>query len=137
MGMPLPWLNSAVRYWRVSLGVIQDRWILVSESSSEFGELLDAAYVRMLIKACKQERFEGTHPEYVSEGQRIANEFRKKFPDVSDKDLGTFMVVLTRAVTLIGQSTAFQLSQSMDIVISTYSHAAANILESVQDLNQL
>lgn len=100
-------------------------------------EVLDERYVRFLIDRCTEERIAGTHPHEVEEGDRLASEFRRLFPDVSDTDLGTFLVILTRVVGLLSRQGLMNAAQAMDLTITSYSHAAAVILKSVIDLKEL
>lgn len=99
--------------------------------------LLDEEYMNTLITACAMERAEGKYSREVAEGDRLAAEFRKLFPDVSDKDLGTLLVVLTRVLLLLSGSTIANAAHNFDVTMTSYSHAAAVILKSVIDMREL
>ena len=102
-----------------------------------YGELLDEEYVAALLAACDRERYTGANTKAVAEGDRLAGEFRKLFTDVSDKDIGTMLVVISRVLDAIYTSQVSNLSQNLSLCIGSYSHAAAVILKSVTDLREL
>jgi hypothetical protein len=102
-----------------------------------FGELLDEAYVKQLLETCDRERTEGKHPKDVQEGDRLASEFRKMFPEVADKDIGTLLVVISRVLNALADSKVAMLSTNLELCIGSYSHAAAVILKSVDEMRGL
>ena len=106
-------------------------------SDKPFGELLTEEFVTLLIAQCERDRAAGKYPREVSEGARLSAEFRRMFPDVEDKDLGTMLIVITRLLSVIGNSNAGKLGTNIDICIGSYNHAAANILKSVHDMREL
>ena len=108
-----------------------------AKDDKPYGELLDEEYVQGLLAACARERATGNYSKDVEEGDRLAAEFRKLFPDVSDRDIGTLLVVISRVLNAINESSVSKLSSNIELCIGSYSHAAAVILKSVKDLREL
>lgn len=99
--------------------------------------LFDKDQIRTFINECERDRRLGLHPEYIAEGERLARSFRKLFPNVSDKDLGTIVMAFTQVFALIASSSAMDLSHVIDQTTSGYAYAASDLLSSalaVEDL---
>ena len=90
-----------------------------------------------MVSSCEQERALGVHTREIEEGDRLAAEFRKLFPEVADRDIGTVLVVISRVLDAIAGSQVSKLSSNLDLCIGSYSHAAAVILKSVSDMREL
>lgn len=98
---------------------------------------LNQEYVRKFVNDCQVDFASGKYPAEVNEGKRLADEFRRQFPNISDKDLGTLIIVFANVFGLIAETPALSLGYVMEKVIASYSYCAANILKGVIDLEDL
>lgn len=101
----------------------------------EDSSIIPPEFIKQFLYNCDHERHR--MPRESAEGSRIADQFRKLFPDVSDKDLGTIIVVFVRAFTVLAESNMSEISGNFQTMIASYSYSAAEILKAVSDLNEL
>lgn len=73
-------------------------------------------------------------PYYVAEGLRVADNFRKSFPDVSDHDMGAIVMTFISALMSLGNTPTHSLSEVLTAALESYSSTAASLLSSVSDL---
>lgn len=97
--------------------------------------LITSAFIKQFLHNCETARH--TMPKESAEGDRIADEFRKLFPEVSDKDLGSIVIIFTRAFTVISETSVTQLSDALHTMIASYSYTASNLLNEAIQLDGL
>jgi len=102
--------------------------------------LIDKKYLKQFVAECAKDRANPPSErvaKLVAEGDRISNEFRRLFPDVSDKDLGTMIITFVQVFVMIADTPAIDLGNVLQKVCGTYAYAGANIIKGVLDIDSL
>lgn len=99
------------------------------EESAEF--LIDMDYIRQFVQACIQDKASGVNKDLIAEGERIAASFRNLFPEVSDKDMGTILVIFCEVFAKITETPVAKLTPTMRAIGGSYAYAASNIMHDV------
>jgi hypothetical protein len=95
---------------------------------------MNEEYLRQFILQCEQDRAEGKHPMQIAEGDRLADEFRRQFPNVSDRDLGTLLIVFTNMLGYISNADGLTISYVLENFIASYGYCSGVVMRDVIDL---
>lgn len=107
------------------MGIFEEQGLFTTESLVNF------------VEQCESDRMQGKYPAQVEEGDRLADEFRKTFPDVTDKDLGVLIVIITKVLGILGDTPAVKVGYALDILVGSYGFCAAKLLRGAIDLDSL
>jgi hypothetical protein len=102
--------------------------------------LIDKKYLKQFVAECEKDKVKPPNErirKLVEEGDRVSNEFRRLFPDVSDKDLGTMIITFVQVFVMIADTQAIDLGNVLQKVCGTYAYAGANIIKGVLDIDSL
>lgn len=104
-------------------------------SDQEEYEIISPEFIRQFLAQCEMQKH--LLETESAEGRRLSDQFRKLFPNVSDKDLGTLIVIFVRAFTVLSDSSVITIGDNFQTMIASYSYCAADILRGVSDLDGL
>lgn len=99
--------------------------------------LIGKDQLRAFVEECRADIKDGVNGNLVKDGERLAANFRKLFPDVSDKDLGTILIVFCKVLAGISECPASKLSQVLFETTGPYCYAAADIMGHVLDVDDM
>lgn len=108
------------------------------DNSTDF--LIDKEYLKVFVAECQKDRVNPPSQRVaalVKDGDRVADEFRKLFPEVSDKDLGTLIIVFVQVLTMVAETRAMNLASILQKMCGTYAYAGSNIIKGVLDIDGL
>ena len=97
---------------------------------------INSEYIKFLVEGVVKDA--AMYPEQAAEGKRLSDQFRKSFPDVSDKDLGSIIMIFSHLMLYICESYPFyNMAQALESAALIYAHSGADLLKIVLDLGEL
>ena len=100
----------------------------------ESKEIITKESIIEFVKHCEADMLNPNNGVFIAEGKRLADEFRLTFPNVSEKDLGTIIVVFIQAISIVAQCSSMDLSYVFEKMLASYSYCASDILKSIVDM---
>lgn len=102
--------------------------------TNEDGSLqINMEYVRALLEGVVKDA--AAHPDDAAEGLRLSEQYRKSFPDMSDHDMGSIVMIFVQVFIALLESQAS--ASAIERYAMIYAHTGADLLRTSLEFDEM